>query len=63
MVSAVYGDTCDKGSVCDRAGSHRCVESKAVGSACESLDECEMYACSDGVCAQPVWGLTGCTVH
>jgi hypothetical protein len=63
MVSSVFGDTCDKGLVCDRTDSQRCVMPKPVGSACESLDNCEMYACIDGVCAPPVWGLNSCTIH
>lgn len=63
VVSSLYGDTCDKGSVCDRTGSARCAQPTPTGSACASESECELYACIDGVCAQPVWGLSSCTLH
>jgi hypothetical protein len=62
-VSSVYGDSCDKGFVCDRAGGGRCVQPTPIGRACTTNNECELHACIDGVCAQPVWGLANCTVH
>jgi len=62
-VSALYGDTCDKGSVCDRTAGGRCAQPTPIGSACASTNECELYACIDGVCAQPVWGLSSCTIY
>lgn len=63
LVGPVYGDTCAKGWVCDREGEQRCVQPKPPGSVCESNDECELYVCIDGVCAQPVWGLNACVPH
>jgi hypothetical protein len=63
VVSTVYGDSCEKGMVCDRTGSGRCVQPTPIGIACSAESECELYACIDGVCAQPVWGLSSCTLQ
>jgi hypothetical protein len=63
LVEALYGDTCGKGLVCDREGSRLCIEPKRAGSPCASVRECELFACIDGVCAEPLWGLSACSVR
>jgi hypothetical protein len=60
---ALWGDTCEKGLVCDREDTLLCVLPLGVGSACDSDSLCELYACIDGVCAAPVWGLNSCATE
>jgi hypothetical protein len=59
LVGSLWGDTCAVGSVCDRSGSQRCVAPRAVGEACEHGEQCEAYACHDGVCLEPLFETSG----
>lgn len=54
------GDTCERGAVCDRRNTKRCVKPKTVGAACSELEECEWLACVDGSCREPWISISIC---
>lgn len=50
-----WGDTCVPGALCDRVHTKTCVKPKAVGEACDSVEECEGLACEEGHCQPILW--------
>jgi hypothetical protein len=59
LTGATWGDTCEQGSVCDRAGSKRCVAPAAVGTACSYDNLCEGFACMGNECREPLFEILG----
>ena len=59
LVDAASGDTCAKGSVCDRT-TERCVEPAKVGATCDpGSNLCEAGKCISGQCREPLLDIGG----
>jgi hypothetical protein len=41
------GDPCASSLVCDSGHTNRCAPARAVGAACDDINQCENFACSD----------------
>jgi len=54
IIGASYGDTCAKGSRCDRSDTEICVAPVPVGEPCDSEAQCEWGACFGGLCREPL---------
>lgn len=63
LSGAPWGDTCAKGLVCDALDTKRCIEPLSPGSACNSWQQCELFLCVDGACAEPMFGVHACTIE
>jgi hypothetical protein len=60
MTGAVWGDTCEIGSVCDRTDTKTCLAPLPVGAKCGGPNTlCEGYFCYDGTCREPLFQATG----